>query len=116
MGERFRTRSLVVSRAFARRSVRSDPPAHPGNVLIAHNLLLGDTLMLTALVAKLAAQGARVTLLAAPAAVPLYAHRPFGVRVLPFRPADSATARALLDAGPFGLAIVPGDNRYSVLA
>src|SRR4051812_33300361 len=72
--------------------------------------------MLTALVAKLAAQGARVTLLAAPAAVPLYAGRPYGVRALPFRPADAATTRALLDAGPFDLALVPGDNRYSWLS
>lgn len=116
MGERFRTRALVVSRAFAQRSVASEAPAAPRNVLIAHNLLLGDTLMLTALVAKLAALGARVTLLASPAAAPLYAQRPFGVRALPFRPADSRTTRALLDEGPFDLAIVPGDNRYSWLA
>ena len=116
MGERFRTRALVVSRAFAQRSIASDAPAHPRNVLIAHNLLLGDTLMLTALVAKLSALGAKVTLLASPAAVPLYATRPFGVRALPFRPADASTTRALLDEGPFDLAIVPGDNRYSWLA
>src|SRR3954468_19428246 len=105
MSERFRTRALVVSRAFAQRSVASEPPAAPRNVLIAHNLLLGDTLMLTAVVAKLSALGARVTLLASPAAVPLYAGRPYGVRALPFRPADAATTRALLDAGPFDLAL-----------
>ena len=116
MGERLRTRALVVSRAFAQRSVASPAPVAPRNVLIAHNLLLGDTLMLTALVAKLAALGARVTLLASPAAAPLYATRPYGTRALPFRPADSATTRALLDEGPFDLAIVPGDNRYSWLA
>jgi ADP-heptose:LPS heptosyltransferase len=116
MGERFRTRSLVVSRAFTRRATASEPPAHPASVLVAHNLLLGDTLMLTALVAKLARQGMQVTLLASPAAVPLYAHRPYGVRALPFRPADSTTTEALLAEGPFDLAIVPGDNRYSWLA
>ena len=116
MGERFRTRALVVSRAFAQRSVASEAPAHPRSVLVAHNLLLGDTLMLTALLAKLSALGARVTLLASPAAAPLYATRPYGVRALPFRPADSATTRALLQEGPFDLAVVPGDNRYSWLA
>jgi ADP-heptose:LPS heptosyltransferase len=116
MGERFRTRALVVSRAFAQRSVASEAVPRPRNALIAHNLLLGDTLMLTALVAKLAALGARVTLLASPAAAALYAARPYGVRALPFRPADSTTTRALLDEGPFDLAVVPGDNRYSWLA
>jgi ADP-heptose:LPS heptosyltransferase len=116
MGERFRTRSLVVSRAFARRSMRSAAPARVRTALVAHNLLLGDTLMLTGLVAKLAAQGVEVTLLASPAAVPLYARRPYGVRVLPFRPADASTAAELLREGPFDLAVVPGDNRYSWLA
>ncbi|HZZ94549.1 MAG TPA: glycosyltransferase family 9 protein [Usitatibacter sp.] len=116
MGERFRTRSLVVSRAFAQRSVLTPAPARPRTALVAHNLLLGDTLMLTGLVAKLAIQGVQVTLLASPAAAPLYARRPYGVRVLPFRPADSATTAALLGEGPFDLAVVPGDNRYSWLA
>ena len=116
MGERFRTRSLVVSRAFARRSMASDRPREPRTALIAHNLLLGDTLMLTALVAKLAQQHVDVTLLASPAAAPLYAQRPYGVRVLPFRPADASTAAALVREGPFDLAVVPGDNRYSWLA
>lgn len=116
MGDRFRTRSLVVSRAFARRSLPSEAPATVRTALVAHNLLLGDTLMLTGLVAKLASQGVAVTLLASPAAAPLYATRPFGVRVLPFRPADAATAAELVREGPFDLAVVPGDNRYSWLA
>jgi ADP-heptose:LPS heptosyltransferase len=116
MGERLRTRALAVSRAFMQRSMRSEAPARPRTALIAHNLLLGDTLMLTALVAKLARQGAQVTLLASRAAVPLYEKRPYGVRVLAFDPRDATTARALIDEGPFDLAVVPGDNRYSWLA
>jgi len=55
-------------------------------------------------------------LLASPAFVPLYGKRPFGVRALPFTPSRSETTRALLDEGPFDLALVPGDNRYSWLA
>ena len=116
MGERFRTRSLVVSRAFARRSMRSETPPRVRTALVAHNLLLGDTLMLTGLLAKLASQEVKVTLLASPAAAPLYARRPYGVRVLPFRPADASTAAQLVEEGPFDLAVVPGDNRYSWLA
>jgi ADP-heptose:LPS heptosyltransferase len=119
MGERSATRALVVSRALARRLTRPrGVPAETRRVLVAHNLLLGDTVMLTPLLAKIRARHpeAETTLLAAPALVPLYAGRPYGVRALPFRPADSATTRALLAEPPFDLAIVAGDNRYSWLA
>ena len=87
-------------------------------ILVAHNLLLGDTMMLTALLAKLRANhgDAEVTLLAAPGVVPLYEKRPFGVRALAFAPTDSRTTRALLREEPFDLAVVVGDNRYSWLA
>jgi ADP-heptose:LPS heptosyltransferase len=87
-------------------------------VLVAHNLLLGDTLMLTPLLAKLRANhpAAEITLLASPAFVPLYEKRPYGVRVLPFAPSRASTTRALLDEGPFDLGIAVGDNRYSWIA
>ncbi|MGZ5064507.1 MAG: glycosyltransferase family 9 protein [Usitatibacter sp.] len=119
MGERFTTRALAVSRAIARAPGRHRPPPSPlRSVLVAHNLLLGDTLMLTPLLAKLRANHgeARITLLASPPFVPLYASRPYGVRALPFAPSRSATTRALLGEGPFDLALVVGDNRYSWLA
>jgi ADP-heptose:LPS heptosyltransferase len=109
---------MVVPRAIAAR-MRARPPAGPiRRVLVAHNLLLGDTIMLTPLLAKLRQQypDADVALLAAPAFVPLYASRPYGVRALPFSPSRSATTAALLEEDPFDLAIVAGDNRYSWLA
>jgi len=118
VGERFRTRAMVVSRALATRLRRRETGGDVRRVLIAHNLLLGDTLMLTPLAAKLRRvhPQAEVILLAAPAAAPLYERRPYGVRALPFRPADSSTTRALLSQAPFDLAFVVGDNRYSWLA
>jgi len=118
VGERFNTRAMVVSRALARGLGRRSRPAGADRILVAHNLLLGDTLMLTPLLAKLRANhpGAEITLLASPGAVPLYEKRPYGVRALAFRPAESATARALLDEAPFDVAYVVGDNRYSWLA
>lgn len=119
MGERFATRALVVSRALAGRWGRSaNASGAAERVLVAHNLLLGDTLMLTPLLAKLRASrpAAEITLLAAPALVPLYARRPYGVRALPFAPSDASTARALVRGGPYDLAVVAGDNRYSWLA
>lgn len=120
MGERLRTRAMVVSRALAVRAggARAAARTRPERILVAHNLLLGDTLMLTPLIAKLRAAhpGADIALLAAPAFLPLYAARPYGARALAFRPADSSTARALLEEDPFDLAIVAGDNRYAWLA
>ncbi|MDQ3028231.1 MAG: glycosyltransferase family 9 protein [Pseudomonadota bacterium] len=118
MGERTRTRALVVSRALAARLAAGAPRGEVRRVLVAHNLLLGDTLMLTPLLAKLRERHpqAQITLLASPAFVPLYQQRPYGVRALPFTPSHSATTRALLEESPFDLAIVPGDNRYSWLA
>src|SRR5512135_3285107 len=118
MGERFATRAMVVSRAFAHALARRAGRGEPRRVLVAHNLLLGDTLMLTPLLAKIRARlpAAQTTLLAAPASVPLYAGRPYGVRALAFTPSRAATTRALLEEGPFDLAFVVGDNRYSWLA
>jgi ADP-heptose:LPS heptosyltransferase len=121
VGERFATRAVVVSRALARRIARpglAAAPARPRRILVAQNMLLGDTIVLAPLLAKLRASHpeAQIALTAAPAFVPLFAARPWGVRALPFSPRDAATARALLPLGPFDLAVVPGDNRLSWLA
>jgi ADP-heptose:LPS heptosyltransferase len=74
--------------------------------------------MLTPLLAKLRERHpqSEITLLAAPAFVPLYERQPYGARALAFRPADSRTTRVLLREEPFDLAFVLGDNRYSWLA
>ena len=115
-GSRFAGRVEVVARAFAvRRRVRLRPRA-PQRILIAHHLLLGDTLMLTPLLAKLRAQHphADVAMTVPRPFAPLYATRPYGVRVLPFDP--RASLRTLFDEDPFDLALVPGDNRYAWLA
>ncbi|HUX65222.1 glycosyltransferase family 9 protein [Sulfuricella sp.] len=97
---------------------RRQPPDAPRRILIAHHLLLGDTLMLTPLLAKLRARyPAAEIIMATPKAIaPLYRNHPYGVIALPYDPRDGTTLRALLKAGGFDLAIVPGDNRYSWLA
>jgi len=118
MGDRSRTRALVVTRALARRLVRPGRAQDVKRVLVAHNLLLGDVVMLTPLLAKLRANhpDAEIVLLAAPALVPLYAGRPYGVRALPFSPKRAETTQALLAEPPFDLAVVAGDNRYAWVA
>jgi ADP-heptose:LPS heptosyltransferase len=115
-GSRFAGRVAVVSRALAQRGVRRSPPDEPQRILIAHHLLLGDTLMLSALVKKLRERhpAAELVMTMAHAYVPLYAGRPWGVRALAFEP--RASAAALFAEAPFDLAFVPGDNRYAWLA
>ena len=118
MGERFNTRASLVAHALARSLARKAGGGPVRRVLVAHNLLLGDTLMLTPLLAKLAAvhPHAEIELTAAPAYVPLYAGRPYGVRALAFTPSRASTTRELLRREPYDLAFVIGDNRYSWLA
>ena len=121
MSSRLQGRIETVARAtFARAATlgRRRPPAQPKRILLAHHLFLGDTLMLTPLLAKIRARWPEVDLaMTVPAAfLPLYATRPYGVRALRFEPKDRATLRVLWREPEFDLAIVPGDNRFSWLA
>lgn len=119
MASRLASRVSVIARALGNmllpQGQRIEPPRH---VLIAHHLLLGDTLMLTPLLAKLRERHpqAEIVMLAPKASVPLYHKRPYGVTVLPHDPRDPTTLHALCRQSGFDLAIVPGDNRYSWLA
>ena len=117
-------RIAIVSRAFGKRisagRVPPDASHPPTSILIAHQLLLGDTLMTTALVARLRARypAARIAMLMPPAFAALYAGKPYGVEAIPFSPRDGATLRAALAAsvGGWDWALLPGDNRFSWLA
>lgn len=118
---RIRARLAVVPRAFwalARSAGRRELPREPGRILVAHNLLLGDTLMLTPLLAKLAARfpGASVTMTVSPPFASLYRGRPYGVSVVPYDPRESSGHACLFRDSVYDLAVVPGDNRYSWLA
>jgi ADP-heptose:LPS heptosyltransferase len=101
--------------SFFRRRTR---PPQPRRILIAHHLLLGDTLMLTPLLAKLRARypEAEVVMTVPEAIAPLYGGRPYGVQAIPYNPRKAKTLLGLLDISGFDLAFVPGDNRYSWLA
>jgi ADP-heptose:LPS heptosyltransferase len=115
------TRAAVVSRALFNLAVtagRRRKPDTPRRILVAHHLLLGDTLMLTPLIAKLRERypEAEIVMTTPKAFAPLYEKRPYGVNALPFDPRDRATVAALFKQPGFDLAVVPGDNRYSWLA
>jgi ADP-heptose:LPS heptosyltransferase len=114
-------RMRVLPRALARRFLRMqrrERPAAPHRILIAQNLLTGDVLMLTPLLAKLRERhpDADIVMTTRRAVAPLYAGRPYGVRALVYEPREAATLTALFDEPGFDLAFVPGDNRYSWLA
>lgn len=106
--------ALALARSLAGRA----PAAVPRRILVAHHLLLGDTLQLTALIARLRAAhpDAEIVMTVPVATAPLYEGRPYGVVAWPFDPRRPATLRAMLARKGFDLAVVPGDNRYSWLA
>lgn len=117
---RLAARLLTLGLAAARTPGRRAPtPARPvRRILVAHYLLLGDTLLLAPLLAKLARlyPDAERFVLARPAVAPLFSAQPYGFRALPYDPRDSRSVRRILAAGPFDLAVVLGDNRYAWLA
>ncbi|MEP7061771.1 MAG: glycosyltransferase family 9 protein [Betaproteobacteria bacterium] len=113
---RLQGRAAVVARTLADRLRRRRAPRDPRRILVAHHLLLGDTLMLTPLIAKLRERypAADIVMTVADAVAPLYATRPYGVRAIGWNPA--ALSPVLFAEAPFDLAFVPGDNRYAWLA
>ena len=115
----FAVRSITALRALAS---LAKPRARAGEpvrrILIAHYLLLGDTILLAPLLKKLAMlypQAERVVL-TRPAVAPLFERRPYGAIAMPFNRRDAASRRSVIDSGPYDLAIVPDDNRYAWLA
>jgi ADP-heptose:LPS heptosyltransferase len=117
---RVAVRSRVLAHALGLRAVRGPRirPAEVRRVLIAHHLLLGDTLMLAPLLAKLRERHPRAQLVMTvrPAFMPFFETRPYAVRAMPFDPRRGASLDALLQDRGYDLALVPGDNRYSWLA
>jgi ADP-heptose:LPS heptosyltransferase len=118
---RARARLPIISRALFHRAMsagRRWKPSDPQRILITHHLLLGDTLMLTPLLAKLRSlyPRAEIVLTAPKAIAPLYERQPYGVIAWPFDPYDIGTIAAMFPKGGFDLAVTAADNRHSWLA
>ncbi len=108
-------RLIKLLRALLKRPVR---PLVVRRILIAHNLLLGDTILLAPLMKALALrypQAERVVL-ARPGYAVLFEGKPYGATVLAFDRRDAASQKRVIDSGPYDLAFVPDDNRYAWLA
>lgn len=93
-------------------------PRDPRTILVLHELLLGDTLMLAPLLAALRAghPSATIYVAARPEVLPLFSGGPYGVHALPFSERDPHALRALAPARGCDLALIPGDNRYALQA
>jgi ADP-heptose:LPS heptosyltransferase len=117
-GSRAPLRYASIALALAHWGMRRRKPDDPRRILVLHHLLLGDTLMLTGLLAKLRSRypRAEIAMTVAPAYLALYEGRPYGVAAHALDPRDYATFRRLRALPRFDLAILPADNRWSWLA
>ncbi len=113
-------RLLSLSLAAAKQPLRRMPTSGRAvqKILVAHYFLLGDTLLLAPLLAKLAVRypDADILVMARRSVAPLFAASPYGCRVQAYDPRSFTDFRSLLAQGPFDLAYVLGDNRYAWLA
>lgn len=101
-----------------RKPARAARPPDPKRILVLHELLLGDTLMLAPLLAGLRHRYPRSELFitANPAYADLFSEKPYGVRVLPFSEREPNCLAALAPAKDCDIAILPGENRHAVAA
>jgi ADP-heptose:LPS heptosyltransferase len=96
----------------------SVPPTEVRRILVVHQLLLGDTLLLAPLLKELARlyPDAERVVTVRRSVLPLFQGRPYGVVPLVFERRDSNSQRDVMNSGPYDLALVPDDNRYAWLA
>ena len=111
---------LAALPTLLRNRLRRKPldAAAPRTILVAQLLLLGDTVMLAPLLAKLRERhpNARIVLTCPPGLLRLFEGRPWGVEAIAWDVRDTASLARLCAAGPFDLALVPADNRFSWIA
>ena len=119
MASRIWSRLWVFAYAAPRMIVRRrSRPAKIRRILVAHHLLLGDTIMLAPLLKRLRTRypDAVITMLCNPVYVALFEKKPYGITALPYDPRSLAAHRELGKHAGFDLALIPGDNRWSWLA
>lgn len=116
LGSRLLTLAAVL-RPLLQHNNRIEP-VNPERILLIHQLLIGDTLMLTPLIAKLRQQypTAKIFMAGSKTLAPLYSSKPYNLNYIPFSLKDTGSCKTLLSLEPFDLAFIPGDNRYSILA
>jgi ADP-heptose:LPS heptosyltransferase len=90
----------------------------PKKILIAHDLLLGDTLLLAPLMKRIYEKypDQKKYILVKPGFMPLYQTTPYGFKALSFNPKSFIDIWNIFFNGPYDLTFVAGDNRYSWFA
>ena len=90
----------------------------PKKILIAHDLLLGDTLLLAPLMKRIYEKYPEQDkyILVKHGFIPLYKSTPYGFKALSFNPKSFLDMWNVFFIGPYDLTFVAGDNRYSWFA
>ncbi len=90
-------------------------PNHIRKCLVLHTLLLGDSIMLIALLKTLRQRfpQSQIVLALPPLMVDFFKTNPYGITCLPFDPKNLNTFLNLKKIAPFDLTILPAENRYS---
>lgn len=101
-----------------RKPGRGARPLAPAKILVLHELLLGDTLMLAPLLAALRYRYPHSEIFVAsnPAYAALFSARPYGAKALPYSERERDALAALAPAADCDLAILPGENRHALVA
>lgn len=100
------------------RPLSVDRPRNPEKILVLHELLLGDTLMLAPMLAALRYRypSAEVFVTANAAYAGLFSEKPYDTQVLPYSE-HAANGLAALERGKdCDIAILPGENRHALTA
>lgn len=115
---RNRMKSLGRAALTALRPAARSRPQQPRSILVLHELLLGDTLMLAALFARLRAlhPESRIFTTVKPEIFPLFSGRPYGVAPLAYSERSPDAFDSLRKAKDADLVIVPGENRDALTA
>ena len=102
MSSRSRTWLAIYARALAHMASGGAPADPPRRILLAHHSLLGDTILLGAVTAKLRHlhPDARLVHVMPRAFVPLFSRRPWGVEAAGWSVRDPASLEALWALGP----------------
>ena len=105
--------AIIKSSFFWRRK-----KAEPSRILIVHDLLLGDTLLLAPLMKRLHEKHphSQKYILAKPLFVPLFKTKPYGFIALKYNPKSFFDLFKIFLKGPYDQTFVAGDNRFSWLA
>ena len=90
----------------------------PRRILIVHNLLLGDTLLLAPLMKRIYEKypHAKKFILVKPIFMPIFENAPYQFKALSFDQNSFLDAWNIFKSGSYDLCFVAGDNRYSWLA